>query len=240
MIQALRIQASVFSGETINAATISIPFLPALYGEDTVDAFEYLSLTNIEFYPFPQYFPIPSVSSFYLRNGAELVPCTADSNRTTCPVEGQPLRESEFTALTVTYTRSSLSVGTAAFTTCYSGYQYGKMSNGNANFELGYDAREDEYGEHAYWEKIKHVLLTTALASASDLTKVIVWGDAAGEPKFLEILREILDEAVECKELEILSDDPVYGGALGSAEFAKRASINPELRGERGVSQEEL
>jgi hypothetical protein len=241
MISALRIEASTFVGQPITAATISIPFLAALYGEDTVDAFEYLSLTNIEFYSFKKYFPIHSVSSVYLVNGRELVPCTDDSNRTACPIPGQPLRESEFNAMTVSYTYSSLTAGLSFFTTCYSGYKYGQMSSGIADMHLGYGARHGgKNGEGQYWEKVKYVLREAILRESSRITKIIVWGDAAAEPKFVEVLKEVVEEVVDCKLPEFITNDPVYSGARGSSEFTKRALNAPGEQGSISEGQEEL
>ncbi len=72
MIRALREEASKFVGEPISAATISVPHLIALYGEDLIDTFEYLSLLYLEFFPFYHYRPIHGTVAAYAGHGLRL------------------------------------------------------------------------------------------------------------------------------------------------------------------------
>lgn len=242
MISSLRKEASIFVGEPINAATISIPFLPALYGEDTVDAFDYLSIVNLEVYDFKNYYPIHTASSHYLLNGHELVWCTGDSDRMTCPIDGKLLHESEFNVLTVSYTHTSLIVEFAFFSTCYSGDKYGDVGNGIANMHLGYDARHGAGGEGEYWQKVKN-FLQEAVGDGwitRVFTKVAVSGDTATEARFEQTLKEVVQDMFDCKNMEYISNDPLFDGAKGTAQFALRAVDGSPYQGHSITEQAEL
>jgi hypothetical protein len=54
-----------------------------------------------------------------------------------------------------------------------------------------------------------------------NVTKVLLWGEAANEPKFREILNEVVNRTYG--GLDMIDEDPIYSGARGAAEFAKRA-----------------
>jgi len=127
--------------------------------------------------------------------------------------------------MSVSYTHSGLPAELAFFSTCHSGLTYGEMGLGVTDMNLDYDARGDgEYGEGPYWEKVKYMLCEAIVYLVpSEITKVIVWGDTAAEPKFMEVLREAIEEVMDCKQPELITHNPVFSGARGAAEFAMKA-----------------
>ncbi|RYC61158.1 hypothetical protein CHU98_g5054 [Xylaria longipes] len=142
MIHALRDQASEFVGEPVSAAAISIPHLAALYGEDLHDAFEYLSLAYLEFFPFSNFRPIHASIAAYAGNGLGL--CRDYRDAAACEEEEFHI-PSQF-ALAVSYTHTSLTTSQAHVSNAY----YLEETPTLENLRLGYDARHQE----SYWEAV--------------------------------------------------------------------------------------
>lgn len=216
MIQALRDQALVFVGEPIRAATISIPHLVALYGEDLCDAFEYLGLVYLEFYPFNNFRPIHASIAAYTGNGFGF--CADYRNVTACEEEERQIPA--FFALTVAYTHRSLTASQARLGNAY----YIREEITIEDLTLGYDARHGCPNEDAYWEAVRNVLRYPVVTSAIErnFSKVLVYGDVVEVPKFREVLEEVLEEVVEGTP-EIVDQQPEMSAAKGVAEMAKRA-----------------
>lgn len=221
MIDLLRQQASFAVGEPISAATVSIPHLAALYGEDLTDAFEYLSLVYLEFYPFAGYFtPIRAGSAAYAGNGVGL--CADYTRPAAC--EDEERRIQSFYALTVSYTHASLTTSQAHMSNAY----YLEEMPTLEDLRLGYDARHRvEEGEETYWDSVRNMLRYPVVTSPvqRNITKALVYGDAADEPKFREALGQVLGEVVIGGEPEIFDRDPEFSAAKGVAELAKRANF---------------
>jgi hypothetical protein len=248
MLAGLRQEASAFVDQPVTTAAISIPDLVALYGEDAVDSFEYLSLENLEYANFKEFNPIHSASSVYITYDRQILPCVPLSSNSEYPAKGvrptpppHGIKESNFHAVTVSYTHSELVVGMALFSGCY-GLQYGDMFDGTADMELGFDARgKGKYGDRPYWEEVKYTINSTIISYYDWIAKVILWGDAVGEVEFQKSLREVLDEVLVDKNPEFLGlEDPLYMGARGTAEFARRALIEKIKLGSKLQEQEEL
>ncbi|KAJ4418868.1 hypothetical protein N0V82_005315 [Gnomoniopsis sp. IMI 355080] len=216
MVQALRDQALLFVGEPIRAATISIPHLAALYGEDLLDAFDYLDLVYLEFFPFNNFRPIHASVAAYAGNGFGF--CDDYRNVAACEEEEEEIPA--FFSLTVAYTHRSLTASQARLANAY----YIREEITLEDLNLGYDARHGYSNEDAYWEAVRNVLRYPVVTSAiqRNFSKVLVYGDAAEIPKFREVLKEVLHEVVEGIP-EIVDRQPEVCAAKGVAEMAKRA-----------------
>jgi hypothetical protein len=142
MIDSLEKEASAFVGEPISSATVSVPPLPALHGENLYDAFEYLSSVYIKFFPFYDYRPIHSTIAAYAGNGLGL--CDDYTNVTSCKEEELHI-ESLF-ILAISYTHSGLTVSQAHVAHAY----YLEETPTIEDLRLGYDARHDNPNENFY------------------------------------------------------------------------------------------
>ncbi|KAI8944087.1 hypothetical protein F4801DRAFT_260946 [Xylaria longipes] len=212
MIHALRDQASEFVGEPVSAAAISIPHLAALYGEDLHDAFEYLSLAYLEFFPFSNFRPIHASIAAYAGNGLGL--CRDYRDAAACEEEEFHI-PSQF-ALAVSYTHTSLTTSQAHVSNAY----YLEETPTLENLRLGYDARHQE----SYWEAVQHMLQSPVVDSPvqRNISIVLVFGDTTGKPRFRGVLREVVDNVLGGQP-EIVDQQPEFSAARGAAELAKRA-----------------
>lgn len=216
MIQALRDQALLFVGKPIRAAAASIPHLAALYGEDLLDAFEYLGLVYLEFYPFSNFRPIHASIAAYAGNGLGF--CADYRNITACKEE--ELQIPAFFALTIAYTHRSLTASQARLGNAYDIREETAMEN----LTLGYDSRHGYSDKDAYWEAVRDVLRHRVVTSAiqRNFSKVLLHGDAVEVPKFRAALEEVLEEVVEGTP-GMVDQQPEMSAAKGVAEMAKRA-----------------
>ncbi|KAI1126083.1 hypothetical protein F5Y10DRAFT_245580 [Nemania abortiva] len=215
MIHALREEATRYVGETVSAAAISIPHLTALYGDDLHDAFEYLSLAYLDFYPFSNYRPIPASIAAYAGNGLGL--CEDYRDTAACGEEEFNI-PSQF-ALAIGYTHTSLTTSQAHVSSAY----YIEETPALENLRLGYDARHEEN----YWDAVRHMLQSPVVDSPvqRNISMVLLFGDAAEEPRFREVLQGVIDDVLG-GQVEIVDQQPEFSAAKGVAELAKRATFN--------------
>jgi hypothetical protein len=106
--------------------------------------------------------------------------------------------------------------------------------------QLGYDARHGPEGESKYWEKVKMFFQEVFKRETSRTTKIVVSGDMAGEPRFVNTLREVVQEVFDCKHMEYINNDPLFGGARGTAQFAMRALSGSPYQGRLILEQAEF
>jgi hypothetical protein len=212
MVKALREQASNFVSEPFSVAAIFAPHLAALYGEDLHDAFEYLSLGHLEFYPFWNLQPIPSTVAAYAGNGQGL--CVNYTDTTAC--DREEARISRRYALAVSYTHSGLITSQAKVALAYGIEEIPSLEN----LQLGYDARHKE----AYWENVRHMLWYPVVGSPPlrNVSMVLLQGDTAKQPRFREILDKVVDDIIHVRP-DIFDQEPIFSAAKGTAELAKRA-----------------
>jgi hypothetical protein len=214
MIRALRDEASSFVGEPVSTAAISIPHLVALYGEDLHDAFEYLSLIYLDFFPFWNFRPIHASNAAYAGNGQGF--CRDYRDVMACKEE-----ETQFPtlfALSVSYTYTSLITSQARLADAYYIQETPKLEN----LRLGYDARHDDDDEESYWEAVREMLRSPVRDSPvqRNISVVLVFGDSTKEPRFRNVLEEVINDLGG--EQEIIDQDPEFSAAKGTAEMAKR------------------
>jgi hypothetical protein len=217
MIHALRDKASSFVGEPISAATISIPHLAALYGEDICDAFEYLSLIYLEFYPYTFSRPLPATIAAYAGNGLGL--CKDYKNIEACKEE-QANMPWQY-ALAISYTHTSLMTSHASVKDAY----YLEEIHTVENLRLGYNDRYQE----AYWETVRDALELPVLSPpVRNNTMVLVLGDAGEKPKFREVLEQMIADVIG-GEPKMVDQHPEFSAAKGAAELAKRAIFRQRM-----------
>ncbi|KAI1872859.1 uncharacterized protein JN550_003733 [Neoarthrinium moseri] len=211
MINDLRDQASISVGEPISAAAISIPHLVALYGEDLHDAFEYLSLVYLEFFPFSNFRPIHASIAAYAGNGLGL----CEDYRAIAACEEEELHIPPQFALSVSYTHTSLTTSQAHISNAY----YLEETPTLRNLRLGYESRHEE----SYWEAVRDALQYPVVNSPvrRNISMVLLFGDTTERPRFREVLEQVID-AVLGGDLDIIGQQPEFSAAIGTAELAKR------------------
>ncbi|KAK5626500.1 hypothetical protein RRF57_002215 [Xylaria bambusicola] len=212
MIHALRARATCYVGEPVSAAAISIPHLTALYGDDLRDAFEYVSLLYLEFFPFSNFRPIPVSIASYAGNGLGL--CEDYRDDAACAEEELNI-PSQF-ALTVGYTHTSLTTSQAHVSSAY----YIEETPTLENLRLGDDTRHEE----SYWEAVRHMLQSPVVDSpvSRNISMVLLFGDATETLRFREILGGVIDDVLG-GQVQIVDQQPEFSAAKGVAELAKRA-----------------
>ncbi|KAI0427303.1 hypothetical protein F5Y09DRAFT_316568 [Xylaria sp. FL1042] len=118
--------------------------------------------------------------------------------------------------LAVGYTHTSL---TTSLSTA-SDWEYLPEKSALENLRLGYDDRHKE----SYWEAVRFALRFPVVNSAieSNISVVLVSGDADNEPRFGELLGEVVDGFID--GMPAIADyEPKFSTAKGIAELAKRA-----------------
>lgn len=232
MIDALRDKALAFTdnGESITAASISIPRLSALYAEDLYDAFEYLSLRQIEFYPFNYYHPLYNTMPVLAGNDYGL--CDDYKNVTQCKDQEEAMPGHY--ALAVHYTLTGVTTSLAYFRSAYrlvELYPY-------TNLLLGYNNHPDSLKEEFYWEMLKDALSFPIIDDPNRrITRVLVSGDAADVPKFRQVLGDVIKDKIAGHPMIIGEDDLVLSSSKGVANLALRALYRQRFGEDGGLSE---
>jgi hypothetical protein len=215
VIGSLRDKASEFVGEPVTAAAISRPHLAALYTEDLSDAFEYLSIDWLEVLSYGarhELQPIYTTKAVHAGNGHGL--CADYRDVVNCREEERNMPGRW--ALSVAYTHASLFTSLVTLGDAYS------LEEGPA-FEGAMHLGFDERNKDSYWEKVRDMLRYPIVDSPieRDVSMVLLCGDAAQEPRFRDLLNEVVSELID-GEPEVLDSDPEFSAAKGVAELAKR------------------
>ncbi|KAI1302655.1 hypothetical protein F5Y03DRAFT_385438 [Xylaria venustula] len=215
IIQVLRYQASSFVGEPISAAAISAPHLRALYNEDIEEALEYLSLAYIKPGPSWYFYHLPTTLAVCAGNGIGI--CRDYKDQAACWDEEWKMRSQYM--LAVGYTHTSLTTSLATIT----GWQNLPERPAYEDLNLGYDARH-KYGDESYWVWVRTLLRLPVVISVSksNISTVLVSGDAATKLVFREVLGEVINDVFEGVPA-IVDHEPEFSAAKGAAELAKRA-----------------
>nr|OQO23041.1 hypothetical protein B0A51_10075 [Rachicladosporium sp. CCFEE 5018] len=103
----------------------------------------------------------------------------------------------------------------------YDSWWYGFPSIQN----LGHEAKHDNPNEEHYWDAVRVQLIKSFGPGGSpfyNLTKLIYYGDFAEDKRLRSEVAQVLRMFREKPEIVEDAVDPVYAGALGIAEFAKR------------------
>ncbi|KAI1314090.1 hypothetical protein F5Y03DRAFT_389572 [Xylaria venustula] len=217
MIYALRARATCYVGEPVTVAAISIPHLTALYGDDLRDAFEYLSLFYLEFFPFSNFCPLYASIASYAGNSLGLCKVHEDHRDDAACAEEELNIPSQF-ALTVGYTHTSLTTSQAHVSSAYSI----KETRTLENLSLAYDRRHDE----SYWDAVWHMLQSPVVDSPvpRNISIVLLFSDATEALRFREVLAGVIDDVLS-SQVQVVDQQPEFSAAKGVAELAKRAIL---------------
>jgi hypothetical protein len=216
IIAALRAKAEEFVGEPVSAVAISIPHLNALYGEDLNDACEHILLywqedDNPTVYNFEATY---KTKALYVNSGYAL--CKDYKNITACHEEEHDLDQIPNRYLwAVDYTDTSLFSGGSRA----QAYALEESEASEDSMHLGLTDRHQDH----YWTKVDEKLSSSMYYGGLErnVSLVLLSGDAADNPKFREVLNEMIDYVLE-SEPERVFQDPEFSAAKGMAELAKR------------------
>jgi hypothetical protein len=223
LISSLRSAVEEHLGRKISGAVPTIPYLTALYQEDLEDAFEYVGLFYIPYWPLWHGGIFPETGASYVGNGFRL--CTNYTDPVSCEEEKRnpPHQQPQEHTLSISYTERILT----------SSYSSAGMFFGGpladdfmlADFGLGWDKRHDNPKEGYYWEAVRDTIIKPALTARNAwgglVDRVVVCGDCSMDDYFQKVLKQAVDDALE-KKPGIFAFDPVYSAARGAAEMAKR------------------
>jgi hypothetical protein len=224
MLSRLKTPTNSFLGTLgpVDLAFVTIPYLPALYMEDLVDASEY---SGIRMLTLPWYvyrsgdsaqWPMTEINTAYAGNGFGI--CISNKNLTRCGEEIRQMPDQNVFA--VLFTRTAL---TAHVSPLWSA-QHFYAAGGILNFNLGLG---NERSTADYWPRIRSALregMASYTGRGEKLGLVVSYGESAGNEYFDRILKEeVLNYQVDTAGPEFSVKDPVFAAARGAAEFAKRA-----------------
>lgn len=206
--------------------TIAVPYLPAIYNEDLVDAAEYAGFQLIT--PFKlsgdaEEQPISDINFSFC--GMRLGSCRNFTNDTVDA--GYNVSEKrEGDTLSISFTMDML---TAHVTPMCGSAQYFYAAFGIADPWLGRGAIDVYASSDQYWAAVGAALVD-ALDSyswrARELELVIVHGESATDPDFQHVLREKVTTYQTTKEMPtVVMKEPLYAAALGAAELGKRCML---------------
>ncbi|OQO02304.1 hypothetical protein B0A48_11858 [Cryoendolithus antarcticus] len=117
----------------------------------------------------------------------------------------------------------------------YQSWWYGYPSEQH----LGRDSKHDNPDEEHYWDAVRQRLIKSFPPTGHlsyNMTKLVFYGDHAGDPRLRLEVAKVLQAFGQ--EPKLIDDgiDPVYAGALGVADFAKRRPyFDIETRYVRGL-----
>lgn len=206
----------------VDLAFVTVPYLPALYMEDLVDASEY---AGIRLLTLPWYvhrsgdqaqWPVTEINTAYAGNGFGI--CISYKDRTRCSEElGQMPQQNVFAVL---FTWTALTAHVSPLWSAEGFYS----ASGIVNFDLGLI---NERSTTDYWARIRSALregMASYTGRGKELGLVVSHGEQAENQHFDRILKEeVLKYQVDTTGPEFSVQDPVFAAARGAAEFAKRA-----------------
>lgn len=218
----LRKEAEKYSNIAITSVVVVMPNFRGIQQEDLDDAIEYAGLKSL-MGTFPS--RIPETQAAYAGNQFGL--CINYVHPLKCEEEEEnmPLEQ----VLAVHYSRHALSVTLAPLTKAFS------FSDDQSliDWKLGLNALSLYPNVNSYWEavgvKIQEVPNTATGWGKRPVTKVLLLGESALDPRFLKALQDALGGIRTTKNAAILkvTRDPLYAAARGAAEFAKRLQEAP-------------
>jgi hypothetical protein len=220
----------------LEVAFITIPYLPALYNQDLVDAAEHV---NVQLLTLPWYihrsgdqaqWPVSEINTAFAGNGLgidNLVSVDIPSLRHSVPKE--PWSENVFSVL---FTKTALTAHVTLLTSAPHFYAAG----GIVNFTLGLSSLHQPLSnpkyrgqaELEYWSHVRLALrsaLYSYLSRGQELGRVVVYGESAHDETFNAVLKEEVLAAQLSddpgKRPQFISVDPMFAGARGAAIFAR-------------------
>ncbi|KAI9775531.1 MAG: hypothetical protein M1835_005803 [Candelina submexicana] len=250
IISKLKAQTDLFLGPLgpLELAFITVPYLPALYNEDLLDAADH---AKVQLLTLPGYihrsgdqaqWPVSELNTAYAGNGFGLdnqYPPTLEahqyhddddehSNHTNNSHPKAPWSENVFSTL---FTKTALTAHILPLSSAAHFY----AADGIAKFTLGLSSLPPSQDSTSpYWHQIR-LALRTALNSylnrGHNLGRVISYGESALDEIFTRILEEEVRDAQSSDEPDrqplFSSEGPVYAAARGAALFARLCTRLP-------------
>ena len=210
-------------GDKISGAVATIPHLAALYQEDLEDAFECAGLIYVPHYPYWYGGIFPESGAVYTGNRFGL--CSNYTDQALCEEENRspPHQALHENVLSVSYTSGIL---TSTWSIESMGFAYpGSDRFKFVDLNLGWNKRDENPNGDYYWEAVRDAIIKPALEASNhyhqNISKILLHGDRSTNARFQEVLREVVDRALE-NTPEIFEQEPVFAAARGAAEMAKR------------------
>lgn len=226
LVRTLKEETEKAIGFSITLAAASVPIFPALYDEDLYDSFEYAGLEYMQIIQYSYRGPLLTYEPAAALAGHGFALCANMVRPQECWEKDDGFWREYY--YVVDYTKSSL---LAYHTSTFSQGAYNLHAMQEYDLFLGSDSRFDNPDEDYYWDGVRQVLLKPLLAmSRRPPTKIILVGESAGDPAFLEHLDQVLKEFFKDGDgvPPIFDQDPVYVQARGCAEFVRRAAYLPK------------
>jgi len=175
---------------------------------------EYAGLKNLKSYRTWTYVSEPQ--AVYAGMGLGL--CEKWGNLDKCEDEEAAFPLSQ--TLSITFTHDVLSVTYATAQDARSVI----VGSTTTRYDLGLEAWLQNPDSSTYWSKVRDTIHRIASASQAPLDKLLLSGEDASNEQFLEAVREALQQTPlrNVSRPSSTDIDPLYIGANGAAEFAKR------------------
>jgi hypothetical protein len=202
--------------EPVSHAIASVPDIGALYVEDIYDAFEYLDISYLE-----------SPSAWRHWDAIHTTDAILMGNRIQFCKTESPLTCDWFMAVSYTDKALRTSIGRVP----YPVQEFPRKEH----FDLGYDALHQESDEASYWMRVRSVIRFNLAYyhGYSNITHLLLSGDAAHIPEFRQILQEEMDSHFDIQPT-VIDDHLIYGASRGLSKWA----LETMLAGESGRSFE--
>jgi hypothetical protein len=221
MLAALRDKALALVGEPISTVAISIPYIPALYGEDLSDACKHVGLFWLEDFDYSarDMEATHATKAVYADSGLAL--CKDYKDVKACSDEEQS-SEARW-ALSAGYTEGSL-LTHLAFLGSYDIEESAARPDA-MTWRIGHAFSHTRN----YWEGVREELRAPIIYHPlpRNVSLVLLYGEpkATDDPRFREVLGEVIDEYIGVNgagDPQIFDRDPEFSAAKGAAELAKR------------------
>ncbi|KAI9713731.1 MAG: hypothetical protein M1812_006569 [Candelaria pacifica] len=245
VLSKLKAQTELFLGPLgpLELAFITVPYLPALYNEDLLDAADH---AKIQLLTLPGYihragdqaqWPVSELNSAFAGNGFGLddrYPETTgfhafkDANKNPSNNSDPPKTPWSENVFSVLFTKKALTAHILPLSTAAHFY----AADGIANFTLGLSShhyhRPKDSITSPYWHEIRLALrtaLNSYLTHGNELGRVISYGESAHNELFSTILKEEVLAAQSSQEPSqkplFSSENPIFAPARGAALFAR-------------------
>lgn len=206
---------------------LGAPYQSAIYNEDLRDACEHVGIQFITLGSAYQsgdaaQWPVYEFNTAYA--GMGLGVC-GDPNQTHCSAEETNCALDSQNVLVALFTRQALAgyVGPV----CNALHLY--LAIGVSNYTLGLDSMPTFTSPEGYWNQSRSTIrkgIGSYPYRSRELSVVISHGECATDNKFQEILQEEVLRAQDGTSTtpRFVTQDPVFAGARGAAELAKRGA----------------
>jgi hypothetical protein len=204
-------------------AQLTQPTFLRLSEEDIEDAMEYVGLGRLPGCGHCD--PLMETNAAFAGMGYGL--CKHYDDIDICMKE--ELHRPESRVLAVSFTHTSVSATHMWMRTVWNALESYKV-----RFDLGLQDRpENNEEQKEYWENIRDMIVSVGRYPFGPLTHLLLLGEDANEPRFIETVQEALRILVP-GELRVIGLEtrqemwsPLYVAARGAAEFAKRSQASP-------------